>query len=379
MRKNILPILILTGCSSIKTPDYKIIDPRESISIENYNSDSFKLQTKIIKLETANKSLVGDIRSISVTNDKIFVFDKYLNNIKVFTIEGDFVDLLINDEGDKNDFWGCTDICLSPDDDSLAILDGPRRKILIFDSQTLAFLTSFDIDHQPMKLLWTKNGFVLFSPYPYNYFNNGFKLSVVSIKGDLINRVDKQNLNKGDLEVKTSYNTLFETERGIGYWDISESVIFEFAADKFKSILGFNNSFFPNHSKKVFLSEEKMTESIKNDFLFTRVFFHSPFFFFTGYLQKNRITCLYDTESRNLYNANFGLSNNPFNLGIGGGKEFPYPFWPDGKTSNGKYLYQSVDPYSLSQFLSQRDNKLTNSEYKADSELYENPIIVLKW
>ncbi len=150
-------------------------------------------------------------------------------------------------------------MCLSSKNDSLAILDTKKLKVFIFSTNTFKVIRSFPVEGIPRQILWQKEGFVLFSPYPFNFHNGGYKISLLDESGSLVNRIDKGKVSRRDLKTLTAFHSIFTTKSGFAFWDISMSEILEYSNGKTQSLLTFEPWAKKNFRKKWGNSIEALT------------------------------------------------------------------------------------------------------------------------
>jgi hypothetical protein len=139
--KNLITIFIfaifLISCSSIES-SYQGDLPCINIEID-VNSPVFikaesVIERKIVQLETIERSLIGEISKLFVTNDRIFVLDSDISQgLFVFNIQGKFL-FSINKRGQgPGDFYSINDFFVDSLLRQISIYDTNLRRIHFYD------------------------------------------------------------------------------------------------------------------------------------------------------------------------------------------------------------------------------------------------------
>ncbi|MDH8701548.1 hypothetical protein M2138_000894 [Dysgonomonadaceae bacterium PH5-43] len=110
-----------------------------TITIKVENTDNYLSNDDIedfyfVKLETVEESLIGEIRRIRITNDRIFVLDSEVaKSLFVFDSEGKFLFKVGSIGQGPGEYVTINDFFLNEDKQSIAIFDANLRKINYYD------------------------------------------------------------------------------------------------------------------------------------------------------------------------------------------------------------------------------------------------------
>jgi|GEM_PF-1711080 len=136
--RGILVFMIILGCSGpseIPVPDRSFIP----ISVNVYDDYTMDVQIlKVTPLETSEDAVVGKAEKILFHDHQYYLLDYQERDIKIFDVEGKYVETLSNIGRGRNEYIHLTDINIRKDINSLDMLD-PRGKIVRYNLKNRKF------------------------------------------------------------------------------------------------------------------------------------------------------------------------------------------------------------------------------------------------
>jgi len=142
MIKKYLMLILITiwSCSKdsgIKNNDKTVI--YSSIRSEHFSSIEKQLiDTTIFKsycvipLETTNESIFRDINRICKFNDRIYIFDKSMNNVIIFDKKGKYINQIHNIGQGPKEYESAIDFCIDETNNDLVLLCDRPYKVMRF-------------------------------------------------------------------------------------------------------------------------------------------------------------------------------------------------------------------------------------------------------
>jgi len=150
-RKNVQHIILLLVCfflySCVENKQNKINElakfEAEVNQIDNIiNYDDLILECKLVQLETSSQCLLGDIKKLLVSDEKIIVLS---NDVYCFDNKGNFLFALDKRGKGPDEFIRIDDISIS--NNQIYLYDNSQWKILSFDINSGDYLTSYRLPY----------------------------------------------------------------------------------------------------------------------------------------------------------------------------------------------------------------------------------------
>ncbi len=127
--------LILTSCRRDKTGGLSIveeIDLEQSVSVSEIGWDHAMFQsTDLVRLEMNEKSIIGGITQMELTDEHIFILDKKTSSLLMFDRDGTFIRSISSRGQGPEEYLGMSAFYLK--DKKIHIIDPLKMKILIFN------------------------------------------------------------------------------------------------------------------------------------------------------------------------------------------------------------------------------------------------------
>jgi len=363
-------LIISIGCNRPKLESVFSVNPYSPIVNDRLTTESLFSYSEIIDLETSPNCVIGQISDVAIAEGLIFIYDRMQKSILVFHRNGDFNQRLAENGDIGIEIGEFSDMCLKPDKREIAVLDVQKKQVYIFSVNTLELLHSFHYDGMPRRLLWLKDQIVLFSPSPFNHYNDGYKISIYNESGELLERVHHQKTNRRERKYLNAFNTIFKTKEGYAFWDLSMSGIIEQRKNDVRNLLEFAS--FPIDFEA---SEDEVHRRIKNDLLITQVMFNHDQYYLSGFSKRRRISYVFLCEEGALFEPVTPYPKSPYSRGICSSIHFLYPYWPQGVTSNGEFMYQVVDRLDLLQF---KERFSVDIDQELINDISRNPLLIIK-
>lgn len=199
----VLTIILLISCRnhSFKTNE---LDPlREQIQDEL--NEIKVVDEKIIKLSFFVRS--GSFQSITWGNDHLILTDPYLQELNLFTIDGNFIDKTGGIGKGPNEFESIFQLQKGPDG-SLFVLDLFLKRLnkYIVTSNNIKYKTSYIIDSKEdyyiRKIYLTENGYYAVYNHIKDYFTTGENINYLYRLNDEFQPVEKILEIPGENKIK---------------------------------------------------------------------------------------------------------------------------------------------------------------------------------
>ncbi|MHA1974375.1 MAG: 6-bladed beta-propeller [Candidatus Hodarchaeales archaeon] len=123
---------IIINVLSYKANPQDIIRINEKNEQEVLVSQIFE-SAKVVRLETSNKCLISNISALKVDSNRIFIFDRRVESVFAFNLEGKFLNKIGSKGKGPGEFIGPSDISLDRENKNIEILDYHAQKILVYD------------------------------------------------------------------------------------------------------------------------------------------------------------------------------------------------------------------------------------------------------
>lgn len=148
----------LVGCNSSADPiegEYAFIpitDPVQQFSVEDLVGDY-----NLIQLETTDESLLSGIHQIHVMNHKLYITDRRLRGVYIFTDKGEFLAKIKNLGQGPEEYLQVSSFETDPYQNRLLLADNFSKRLFIYDE--LGNLQKvIPLDFAPMQILSDKSG-----------------------------------------------------------------------------------------------------------------------------------------------------------------------------------------------------------------------------
>ena len=210
----ILLIGLLVSCSSDNNECTITIKPTlEAASIETAGIIG---DMQLIRLETNEDCLIGDIDKIIATDDRLYIADFSLTqNVFIFDLTGKYINKIARRGRSQNEYNSLQDIFFNKEDNTINLLSRGKSKILKFDKDG-GFIETHDLPAEFVEIVYLDN---------YYYAVAGF-YAQEWCKNDNVVKFDKNNhlygswfpINgpQGDHRL---YNRMFQYDDNIYYVD----------------------------------------------------------------------------------------------------------------------------------------------------------------
>ena len=122
--------IIILSCSNSSTKDINTIIINYDKTC-NYPLSNFITNCNIVKLETSDSILTGDISDIEFHENNIIILDKKNNTVQIFNQKGEFIHQLSNLGRGPGEYLYLNDIATNSK--GIYLLDYTQQKILHYD------------------------------------------------------------------------------------------------------------------------------------------------------------------------------------------------------------------------------------------------------
>lgn len=126
-------LLALTGCIATKEVDNSVyVRAPDEIKGEMQGSQFFK-SCRVLPLETNEKSIFRRLSKICCDDGKLFVFDRSLNKIIIFDMNGKYLTNILHIGGGPKEYQGACDFCLDTLKKQILLLCDRPQKVICYD------------------------------------------------------------------------------------------------------------------------------------------------------------------------------------------------------------------------------------------------------
>lgn len=349
----VLILLFVCSCNQQTSDDY--ID---ELYIDLDNKDKllvsdFIEKADIIKLETNNSCLIGEISKIQYIDDRIYILDMLNNALFVFDKEGNFKDRLRKIGNAPGEYIRIMDFFVH--DSCIYIMDFSKRAILAYD-QNMEFINSVKYETLGSRFILSDDIIYLYNE-PSGARNDFYFSSIDLRSGEVAHHISRRFLSH---KYNWSEANTFAMSDGL------------YASPKYGNIIyrNENNNFDPVYrirfSKGNFPEGENVNDYDIADSSFPYIirehFFISDKYLIIDYFyNESRHFCFYDKRKQTLRN---GIVENDLL------KDFRFfPRW-----HNDNFLIEEVAAYHIVTYFSSLANY--NNQLKETKD-DDNPIIVI--
>ncbi|WP_026472953.1 6-bladed beta-propeller [Alkaliflexus imshenetskii] len=106
------------------------IDPKSFY--DGQFSDIFE-DVSLIQLETTTESLLGEIGKIEIKGEKIFIHDRSLHEMKIFSIDGKYLGKISNKHNGSGGYFDISSFSVSKNGELIEIYDNRGFKFRIYN------------------------------------------------------------------------------------------------------------------------------------------------------------------------------------------------------------------------------------------------------
>ncbi len=126
-------LLSSTGCSKKKNIDDTTIITLSSTIEKTLVDTAYFSRSRIVPLETNDHSLIRRITRICTDDNKLFIFDRSINKIVIFDMDGKYVTDIHQVGSGPSEYQALSDFCLDVDKKQIILLCNRPYKIIKFD------------------------------------------------------------------------------------------------------------------------------------------------------------------------------------------------------------------------------------------------------
>lgn len=189
--------LCLLSCKDDQYPENsKIINIDVDKSVRFFEAEKLldTIGHSIIKLDTTNNSIIGNIAQLRVYNEHIYILDDVGKVIWIYDLNGNYVSKISAKGKAKNEYIDIQDFCVS--DNNIYILDNFAMKLLIYNNN------GFCIKTLDIKNYWANSLFVIKDDiFLYNQTsdspNGKYHIFKIDNDGNLLNSYLKFDIDYG--------------------------------------------------------------------------------------------------------------------------------------------------------------------------------------
>lgn len=342
----ILILFLLIGCKpsnkADKVGEYNLIHLKVSDKEPKGLVDTLLFEnSEIIKLQTTDESIFGEISRLYVVDDLIFILDRYLGKILIFNRDGDFINTIHNIGNGPKEYLSIVDFCINKEEKQIVLLCDRPYKIMRYNYKG-NFMDEANIDMLYLNIAHHKSHFYLKKSDSYNdceltIMNNDFSIEQELIdtrQGERYSGNRGTNLNSSDgvTFTRSADNIIYKLKDGV----ISDQYIIDFGKDAISA----------EHSSSSARNNRTDIHSITN------VVDNDKIMLFT----TNKSLFGYSKDTNQLYsytsllNSKLGMSLNYF-ITAGNKDQIAqvlYPIYFDGVKNAAKQYPEFKDPEALS-------------------------------
>lgn len=194
-----LIIAISYGCDSSK--DYvkrnecaviRIADPVENLTIEDLVGDY-----DLIKLETSDKSLLSGIHQIHIMNHKLYVTDRKMQGVYIFTEKGKYLSKIENVGQGPEEYIRIGSFETDPFRNRLLLADNFSKRLFVYD-ELGSLQKVVSLDFSPLRIVsdQTKAMIHLNSIFESGYSNKDMEIHILDTLGKVIETLLPRQLSK---------------------------------------------------------------------------------------------------------------------------------------------------------------------------------------
>lgn len=181
----IIAILLLSFTSCLKTSDSHQSKAKYIFNIDTLQNDDpiylsqFFTSSKVIKLESNEDCLINRINNIQIHNDTIYIFDRSLKSIFIYSLDGKYISKISRVGRGPGEFNHPVDFDIDTIKDEIAIYDWTNRKLNFYNLNG-RFLRRVQYKFRFLSFKLVDNKIYTFVPFAENIDDNkAFLLSVI--------------------------------------------------------------------------------------------------------------------------------------------------------------------------------------------------------
>lgn len=320
---------------------------------------------KVIKLETTNESLFGDISKLEILNDTVIIFDSKNQNVLTFDFDGRFLGNIGKKGKGPNEILNIRNIAIDRKNEKVLILDDIKQKVIHYTLDG-RYTYADDAVVFPHDFAIQDNHLIFYQAYSSIFFNKNVNYDLLITKNDKI--VEKYFPFSQTGSFRYPLNKVFyEVSDTLCFIDKWDSRIYSIV-DK-KLIPRFDIDFKGNDVPIEFTVEEKLFNSSVNkySYLYGHVVENNTFIYFRYYQKGDLKRVLYNKNNHNYHT----LSTDDDNSNI-----FSLSFAPT--YSYKEYFVSVLSPILLIE--ADKRGLLDNSKIQinvSDFQISDNDILML--
>jgi hypothetical protein len=131
--------------NKVENRDVEVIDIATRTPVDNILVSEFTTGMEVIKLETADTCLLGNITHIKLTDEFIYIKDIFFKGIYVFDRKGKFIKRLHREGRGPGEYMDIFDFIVDEEQNTLEIFDGNARKLYIYELSDFSFIKAVSI------------------------------------------------------------------------------------------------------------------------------------------------------------------------------------------------------------------------------------------
>jgi hypothetical protein len=308
----------------------------------------------IIRLETSNNSIVGEISKIQFFNDRIYILDMRSNAVFVFDVSGKFIYELNRIGQGPEEYIALTDIQVG--ENGIYVLDISSHRIIRYGFD-FKFMEDIKFDFLGSSFVPDSTGFWLYSEA--NMRHDDYQLIRIDKKGTVTGKYFRRNTRPDYSYTYASSNIFQKNSNRLYFSPRCDNVIYEEGMDVWNPAfrLSFNGKTWPG---KMNISDEDIEN---DDYIFRRNYFILNDYIVNDYIiNSQRYFSFYSKRTGRIVSGS--IENDIVSAGYD-------RFFP--QFSEGNLLIESISPYYVFEYFP----GLLEIEALKNIQPDDNPVLIL--
>ena len=363
-------IVVILSSACIKNEQFtntnEIVIPDNQDEIKSYLSE-YADTVWYVYLEDCDSSYIGQVSEMKLSRNYIIIYDKYINQLSLFTSTGAFLRKIGKQGGGPGEYGNVFSFDITKDE-SLIYVYAPGDNILVYGINGI-FKESIYVGIKFRYLNLIGNKVAIQVSYPISHIYDGYSNYILDQSGQVVKRLWKKNpINKNGEPRISGFSENYLYQDTICYWEYFNDTIYGLSKDyslipRWAINLGprkLGNSAFQNMSTL----GEKTTEAVR---LMTSFAETTDFFFLELVDRRKLCRYIYLKNKQSILKVGSGRIDSRIPELINDLDNGPN-FWST-RSVNSSVLVKVVEPSEMITLLSNTTGVKNNSQLQGYREL----------